>query len=965
MLTILHVSDVHFRDTDDDGEQARITKALVKAVRSDSWTPDICIFSGDLSYCGAAKELTMGADWLQELTAEFDSVPLFIVPGNHDISRKSFPHSLRYAHQDEVKYREARPTLLESPNHFQPFQDWHAAMKEKLGDRLLTDWTNPFGCVATVQGPGGYSNHFVGLNTAILSRGDRDDGNLAVDIATLNACLDVRRSKEDCTIAVGHHPLSWLADWNGREAGRLLNQEAGANLFLHGHQHDTSGTSTATSLGQSITVYECGAAYQGSKFPQYFAFYNLDFEQREITPRTYVYSPNSGDWVRDDGRSRPMVATIPMRRGPPAPAEAAAGLLAGQPAVSHRPAGDEACVDETRRDVEALSSDKLIELDAFRALNRASAARERMIEFVKRLDVPKEDLFVPTDQLNRIKTVERAVEKVMARRESDPTYSVERLTDLCGFRLVTYFQSGVPRIVHTLLRSMNDRDDALVKTRVNSEGVTIHTSRRDNDPLSIVGRVKDAVRESGVDAAVETRSSDTGYSSVHIVVDVDIGANGGGPSWVPVEFQVRNVMEEVWGQLDYRFRYGTGRGSVAEESWQRHLNVLKAQFDTCVQYLDLVWELASAEATGPVTLVQTGSHSLSRPEQILAICSDLPPDLHSELAAAFELWKQADGSRQFGGDPGAFGRAAHAFGLLLDLASDREDLGMPMEKFRYIILMEQGYMLLMSGDKNDAKAAEEIYSDLLKSGRREDAGTHFRLGQSLRALGRHEDAINSLKKAVDLASHEYEGVYEGERAIIYDRARLSLANSYWMYQSLARREDRLRFLHLAYLTAKSVFTGHLSDDSKFRALNDLIYYAWEHRKVLGPAESDQAELSDVEFARLVDELEKEHARNPPKSYEHYDTLARVHLMLGNKEKACLAAQKVRHWLERAAESRRRRSPGAGTEKFSDSMEGSRYQRVNQVLRWLTSDEERDAFAFAMDLLDDAREAIKYSGTTGE
>ena len=66
---------------------------------------------------------------------------------------------------------------------------------------------------------------------------------------------------------------------------------------------------------------------------------------------------------------------------------------------------------------------------------------------------------------------------------------------------------------------------------------------------------------------------------------------------MPVEFQIRSGLEEFWGQLDHKLRYETNRGAVGNVAWQRHLNVLKAQFDAVIQYVDLIKETVDALPT--------------------------------------------------------------------------------------------------------------------------------------------------------------------------------------------------------------------------------------------------------------------------------------------------------------------------------------------------------------------------------
>lgn len=92
IITILHVSDVHFGCPDLHGEQPRITNALTKAVhdhvaKSGHRAPDVCVFSGDLTHSGSVEQFTKGEAWLFTLLEPFTTCRLFIVPGNHEVQR--------------------------------------------------------------------------------------------------------------------------------------------------------------------------------------------------------------------------------------------------------------------------------------------------------------------------------------------------------------------------------------------------------------------------------------------------------------------------------------------------------------------------------------------------------------------------------------------------------------------------------------------------------------------------------------------------------------------------------------------------------------------------------------------------------------------------------------------------------------------------------------------------------------
>ena len=110
-VTILHISDAHFGQPDERNEAGRITDALISAVHNQERVPDLCVFSGDLSFSGKPDEFNAGSRWLSTLLAPFPDAKLFIVPGNHDVVRGDANAILRHCYATEEKFGAGRGGL--------------------------------------------------------------------------------------------------------------------------------------------------------------------------------------------------------------------------------------------------------------------------------------------------------------------------------------------------------------------------------------------------------------------------------------------------------------------------------------------------------------------------------------------------------------------------------------------------------------------------------------------------------------------------------------------------------------------------------------------------------------------------------------------------------------------------------------------------------------------------------------
>src|SRR5262249_29504784 len=136
---------------------------------------------------------------------------------------------------------------------------------------------------------------------------------------------------------------------------------------------------------------------------------------------------------------------------------------------------------------------------------------------------------------------------------------------------------------------------------------------------------------------------------------------------VPVEFQLRNALEEVWREIDHRLRYGYS-ATIA-----RDLDVLQVQFNALKTYVQYLVERVDpregdssnvAPANARLLASQVRPPQPDRPPQRPKRLQDLSPSLKNKLENAYEMWKAADATRQFGGDVSLYREAADAFSLV-------------------------------------------------------------------------------------------------------------------------------------------------------------------------------------------------------------------------------------------------------------------------------------------------------------
>ena len=739
-LKILHISDVHFGVPDPYGEQPRITESLIEALHKDGTRPDLCIFSGDLAFSGTEEQFLKGQQWLSSLILKEWNTQLIIIPGNHDIERqKTNAHLFRKYSSDINTYNAWRETSKELPQ-MSNFLSWHQSAQKVLP--LRAKWDSPYGFYLKVDlAP--IPVNIIGLNSAIFACNDADAQNLVIDTKVLNDCLKKATQAGGLVIAVAHHPLNELVDWNKAYVEQTLGQERGAHIFFHGHLHEQSSVFRADSTGSTLVTLAGGAAYQDPRRPRYFSIHTLDFDQRLIDVRVYGYSPNSGEWVTDTSRSRSFPANIPLVQKP------SIRKTVKQPITPPEP------VAPREEDKKAPQSERL-ENEAWRFREAAKEVETRLLPYFRELTKIAEKKSPDNCYAlkNRVKNKDRIIEKVNESIELDSSFKIDMLGDICGFRIITYYSDQIPSIVDKLLKTIRYDSPRYPGLFLKDRKVRLKviTSKYEHDPSSIAAPIKKIADGSGLDVVFSTEARPTGYSSVHIIATAHVPAGDYRLDQMHVEIQIRSALEDVWGEIDWKLRYGSKRGKVGG-SWNHHLNIFKNLIDALVTYVDVI---KNHSEEPPLKSSSVNARTVGSPAAQMERLRGLPEPQKLRIEQAFDLWKQADTTIVSGGNPGLLHQAADAFAtLLIEFEGQPKENAVLAEEFQYVVETEAAYLLTFTGDSDDLLRAESLYLNVL-SRRPEDGTANFRLaGVYLRehfldkAIHHYERAIEIIENGAD------------------------------------------------------------------------------------------------------------------------------------------------------------------------------------------------------------------------
>ena len=260
-ITCLHISDLHFQSEGDLFSQDQVCDALLRSVheivRNGIHAPTLAMVTGDIAYSGRKSEYEKAASFFERLTsnANIERSAVFFVPGNHDIDRSK--HELSYygaknridsirrvddylADSDKIR------SLLHRQSAFWAFIDEFTSGQHRthsadgLGYVSRVNLERPTICIW-------------GLNSAWLSGDSEESGTLAIGERQIINCSDLSSSHDPhLTIALVHHPISHLAEWDANSChSRLL---PAVDVLLRGHLHSPQVLLSSTPESPCIEI---------------------------------------------------------------------------------------------------------------------------------------------------------------------------------------------------------------------------------------------------------------------------------------------------------------------------------------------------------------------------------------------------------------------------------------------------------------------------------------------------------------------------------------------------------------------------------------------------------------------------------------------------------------------------------------------------------------------------------------
>lgn len=299
VLAWLHISDFHFVAEGDDFSQRVATQALLDDVQGrirPGLDPGFVVVTGDVAQSGQPAQYELARQFLTELASRL-KLPherFFFVPGNHDVDRASQTLAFVGACQS-LTSQAAVDRVLGQPDNIGSLIDRQTAFRDFVDSFTAGQARQPtddgLGYVATLD-IDGFMVCIVGLNSAWLSGRDGEEMRLLIgERQMINALALAEDAGAQLQIALAHHPVSWLYEWDQASCNqRVLPQ---VDFFHRGHLHHEE-ISLASLPTRPCLMVAAGSGHATRFYANSYNLIELDLGAGGCVVRPFRFDPTAG-----------------------------------------------------------------------------------------------------------------------------------------------------------------------------------------------------------------------------------------------------------------------------------------------------------------------------------------------------------------------------------------------------------------------------------------------------------------------------------------------------------------------------------------------------------------------------------------------------------------------------------------------------------------------------------------------
>lgn len=313
-LRWVQVSDFHFIAAGDTFSQDHACRALLDDLQPrvpDGEPIAFVLVTGDIAFSGQPAEYARATTFLVEL-ASILQVPrdrFYFVPGNHDVDRTK--SRLAYAGACSTLTSQAEvDLLLGNPGDLAPLIDRQSAFR-----KFVDDFVGAQDRAQTEDGLGYVARMVIGdlrlsilcLNSAWLSGRNEEEARLLIgERQIINALELASPYRPHFQIALAHHPISWLMEWDQVSCNNRLLPSV--DFYQRGHLHRDEVALSSTPERPCLSI-AAGSSHATRFYANSYNIVEMDIGAGKSVVRPFRYDPGNNSFSPVPEVSAPVSLT--------------------------------------------------------------------------------------------------------------------------------------------------------------------------------------------------------------------------------------------------------------------------------------------------------------------------------------------------------------------------------------------------------------------------------------------------------------------------------------------------------------------------------------------------------------------------------------------------------------------------------------------------------------------------------
>lgn len=404
----------------------------------------------------------------------------------------------------------------------------------------------------------------------------------------------------------------------------------------------------------------------------------------------------------------------------------------------------------------------------------------------------------------------KSIKSIYLKTKKDTKYdSLDQITDHGGLRILFLFEQDIAKSTEFLFNTISSvAKDILEVLFFNwddtSEVKKIETLVTNKHPNAIINPT--------------AKGKSLAYKSIHYVIRIN---NRKGNSTLPIEIQIRTLLQDVWGELDHALVYKHGN---INPHIQKSFHLLARDLRTADMLMTHLRNISDKEKDIRAFQVRDLG-----PYRVFWYEKNLIPNIfktNSALKAKFHAYKIHVKPSRYECDLDKWIEKARS---LYDTIDDEINKLQKKERknfeVKYWKSAEDAFLEFVSGDLKNALVKYEKIIEMLKENKKEDVFyvPYFRIGEIHFMNGDIEKALGKFDKCEEVLSKQDENIRDHLNAYTVN---VKLANTYWLLGS-----DYIGLAIKEILAAERIFNKHgksFPDEGYLLTLtNNICWYFLE------------------------------------------------------------------------------------------------------------------------------------------